>query len=177
MKQIKLTQGKYALVDDADYEWLNQWKWHANKKRDTFYVIRNAIIGSKRTLIAMHREILGLTDPKIHADHKDGNGLNNQRNNLRSCTHAQNQMNRRSFKGGTSKFKGVTWHKRSSKWAGNIRVYGKIRYLGIFHTQLEAAIIYNIAARKYFGEFANPNKFTKKDKQKYHRDQRKSLPS
>ena len=90
---------------------------------------------------------------------QDGDGLNNQRSNLRPCTNAQNQMNARSRKNSTSKFLGVNWHKGRSKWQSEIRAPGRRIYLGGFETEIEAAIIYNIAARKYYGKFANPNKF------------------
>ena len=171
MKKIKLTNDKYALVDDEDYEWLNQFKWFSEKGRNTYYVA--SCINSVRT--RMHRFILELIDRKIIIDHKDGNGLNNQRNNLRKCTHAENMTNRKSAKNSSSKYLGVSMRCTKTKyvskktgietthfsfgWVATTTIDNKCKYLGTFKTELEAAIIYNIAARKYHGEFANPNKF------------------
>src|SRR5690348_11276017 len=107
MKKIKLTQGKYALVDDADFEYLNQWKWQAKKCSDTlFYAHRTQRYGlrseNKKHHFKMHKLIL--KSPKgFEIDHEDGNGLNNQRKNLRICTHSQNGMNKK------LKSKGVSW--------------------------------------------------------------------
>jgi len=155
MKGIKLTQGQVALVDDLDYEYLNQWKWFADRNKNTFYVVRK----DKGKVIYMHRHLM---NPKngMFVDHKNGNALDNQKHNLRTCTHQQNNCNKRSKYNGTSKYLGV--HKRGqppTRFIAQIQTNGKKKKLGLFKTELEAAIIYNIAARKYFGEYANPNKF------------------
>ena len=105
MKAIQLTRGYKALVDDADYEWLNKWKWYAVKGTSTYYVMTYIKNRSTR----MHRLILGLTDPKILGDHKDHNGLNNQRHNIRICTISENQKNKISR--GSSKYLGVCLQK------------------------------------------------------------------
>lgn len=165
MKEIKLTQGKVALVDDADYEWLNQWKWWAHKDYNTFYARRSYLLNGKTVGVKMHRLILNLTDPKIIGDHKDGNGLNNQRYNLRICTTSDNGRNRKTANG-SSKFVGVSrviTKAQSGKdyqyWRGNIKPdkHSKIINLGHFKTEAEAAKAYNEAALKYFGEFASLN--------------------
>lgn len=100
MKRIQLTQGKFALVDDADFEWLNQWLWHvADKDKDnSCYAIRH--LG--RTKIGMHRVIMQAPKNR-QVDHRDGNGLNNCRNNLRMCTHSENLQNQRMQKGRASR--------------------------------------------------------------------------
>jgi len=160
MKAIKLTRGQCALVDDSDYEYLNQFKWCAGKayNRDTYYAIRSKSINGKQTHIRMHRLIMNAPNG-MDVDHVDGDGLNNQRSNLRICTRSQNLRNQKSRVNSSSKYLGVCWHKRERKWRAGIRINKNTKYLGEFKTELEAAIIYNIAARKYYGEFARPNKF------------------
>jgi len=150
MKKIPLTQGKFALVDDEDFEYLSQWKWCANKSHNTFYVITNIYKNGKWTIDMMHRLLL---DGK-QIDHKDGNGLNNQKKNLRACTHQQNQANRRPTKG-TSKYKGVCC--RNKKWQSYIRIDGKRIHLGYFDSEIDAAMSYDRAALQYFGDFARTN--------------------
>lgn len=155
MKEIKLTQGKVALVDDEDYEFLNQWKWYAKKDSHIFYA--QSHIGTKRKeqkSITMHRLIMNVS-AGIQIDHKDGNGLNNQKSNLRICTHQQNQMNRKSYIG-RSKYKGVSICK-NGRISATIKVNGKNKHLGVFESEIEAAMFYDEAAKKYYGEYANLN--------------------
>jgi len=156
MKKIKLTQGKFALVDDEDFEELNQYKWHVNFQRGRWYAVRWAPRNKdkRRTKIHMHREILK-PSKTMEVDHIDRNGLNNQRHNLRVATKGQNMMNRPAW--GTSKYKGVYWHKENCKWAAHIYVKKTQHFLGLYENELEAALAYNCAARKYFGEFATVN--------------------
>lgn len=155
-KEIRLTQGKVTVVDDADFDWLNQWRWYAGKSGSTYYAVRPKQQRNKRSLIFMHREILKPPENR-ETDHKDGNGLNNQRYNLRVATHTQNQCNARKRKGTTSRFKGVYWDRLRSKWRAQIKIGGKEFHLGRFLSETEAAQSYNIAAKKYFGEFARTN--------------------
>ena len=161
MKEIPLTQGKVALVDDDDFEWLSQFKWYAVKFGRTFYAVRQAprVNGKQRT-IWMHREVLGLKPGDPRVDHRDGDGLNNQRMNLREATHRQNMMNSRG-RSGSSRFKGVDWDKRAKKWRARISVNGKKKHLGYFIDEEEAARAYDEKAKKIFGEFARVN-FEKK---------------
>jgi hypothetical protein len=155
MKQIPLTQGKFALVDDEDFEFLNQFKWHAYKSRNTYYAGRKLRLGvNKRQIIIMHRQILGLEDPSIKGDHIDHNGLNNQRCNLRMATNAENCKNQKPKNGYSSKYKGVCWHKRDNKWNATIFAEGKKKHLGYFIDEIEAAKAYDSAAKIYFKEFA-----------------------
>lgn len=149
MKHIPLTQGKFAVVDDADYEWLNQWKWYALKSRNTYYACRR--IGSKK--IYLHRIIMD-TPPGMEADHRDHNGLNCVRTNMRNCTHAENLRNQLSGKGGTSKYKGVYWHWAARKWMARICHNGRLIYLGYYESEEAAARAYNKKAEELFGEFA-----------------------
>ena len=159
MKQIILTQNQVALVDDTDYEWLNQWKWHANKTRGrhkSFYAKRWASTGTGRE--AMHRLILGLQPgDKRQCDHIDGDGLNNRRSNLRVCTAQQNQQCKRNLYEGTSEYKGVCWDRWRRKWVADIQVNYKHIRLGSFDSESDAARCYDRAALKYFGEFALTN--------------------
>lgn len=157
--EIKLTQGYVALVDDADYDYINQFKWcvYIDRKKNLYYAIGSKKVNGVRKSIRMHREIM--QPPKnMVVDHINGDGLDNRRINLRICTVQQNACNRTSNRDSTSKYLGVSWYKALSKWQSVINPDGKIKHLGYFNTELEAAIIYNINARKYFGEFANPNK-------------------
>lgn len=155
MKEIKLTQGKVTLVDDEDFEWLNQWRWHASRGWLTFYVKRK----EKDKSIYMHRLILNAPKDKA-VDHADRNGLNNQRENLRICSDTQNQANRRTQSNSKSGYKGVFLRKEGGKrrWRAIIYMSGRRFYIGYFKSAEEAAVAYNQAATKIFGEFAHLNK-------------------
>jgi hypothetical protein len=156
MKKIELTQGEFALVDDEDFEELNKHKWHAHKEGGIFYAVRRVPCSSKGSKVRMHRQIMRVSYGII-LDHIDGNGLNNQKSNLRICTTSQNQMNSSKRKDNTSGFKGVRWHKKTKKWEARIWVNNKWKYLGHHVTPEVAACAYNEAAKKYYGEFANLN--------------------
>lgn len=161
MKEIPLNKGQVALVDDADFDWLNQWKWYANIRGYTYYAVRaketTERINGKQSKYRMHRLILGVTDPKILIDHIDHNGLNNQRSNLRIATAAQNCCNKTSLKNSTSKYLGVSFIKRDQLWAGQIQVNGIKKRLGVFKSEETAARAYDEAAKIYHGEYANLN--------------------
>ena len=161
MVKIPLTQGKFALIDDKDFNLVNQYKWFAQKHRNTYYACRRAKrMNDKGKFMSMHRLILDFPDNDV--DHKDGNGLNNGRYNLRTCSKSQNQQNQMKTNNGrktSSIYKGVSWHKGNTKWMACIRVYGKLVHLRYFTSEIEAAKVYNKAAIKYFGEFANLNIF------------------
>lgn len=151
MKEIPLTQGKVALVDDADFEHLSKFKWCAVEDNRTWYA-RTFVL---QRPISMHRVLL----PGIKLiDHEDGNGLNNQRHNLRPCLGYQNQGNRKKqLKKTSSKFKGVHWNKHAKRWRTQIKHEGKQIYLGYFSTEEDAARRYNQAAIEKFGNFAKIN--------------------
>lgn len=157
MKTIKLTQGQVALVDDEDFNMLNKYKWGATYMHTSWYVRRTYRAGEKELMQLIHRVIMNA--PKgMMVDHIDHNGLNNQKSNLRLCTNAENARNRVVMKGGSSKYKGVSYVKKNvRRWKARIQANCKEKTLGSFHTELEAAIIWNIASRKYYGKFANPN--------------------
>lgn len=158
MKEIQLTQGKVALVDDEDFDYLNQFKWHASKLSGKFYAQRHAKLSNPNNIkILMHRDVM---KPKkgFVIDHVDGNTLNNQKNNLRICTHAENMRNSKIPINNTSGFKGVYWNKENEKWTAFIRFNNKRFHLGLFFELKDAAKAYNEGAIKYFGKFANLNK-------------------
>jgi len=157
MKKIKLTQGKYTLVDDADYEWLNQWNWSvSNTAQNKYYAARNDYKAKKRNnVIRMHRVIMGDACEGLDVDHIDGDGLNNQRANLRVCTRAQNMRNRKKPNVNNEKYTGIG--KIGKKWRAVIGHAGKVIHLGMFRTPEDAARAYDSAAKRLFGEFANLN--------------------
>lgn len=158
MKLIPLSQGLFAQVDDDDFEFLDQWKWSADKSYNTWYARRTEHLGNcKLVRIRMHRLIMQITDRKVFIDHKDGNGLNNQKDNLRICSCSNNGANRR-VKAGTSKYLGVNWDKQNNRWKAQIHKNGLNYYLGNFKNETDAAIAYNNAATIHHGEFANLNK-------------------
>ncbi|MHB8842419.1 MAG: HNH endonuclease [Candidatus Aquicultor sp.] len=154
MREIKLTQGKIALVDDEDYEYLNQFKWFCSKQKYTCYAVRSMRMpdGNYRTL-AMHRAIMGTLKGKV-VDHIDHNGLNNQKYNLRNCTHAENLMNQSPAKSSGSIYKGVSLYPGGDGWRAIIRKDNKQHFIGRFTKEIEAARAYNQKAIEYFGEYA-----------------------
>lgn len=155
MKRIPLTKGYFALVDDDDFIALRGFKWYAvvPPKGHTVYAARTVYLGGGRnTSVYMHCSILGVTG----VDHKDSNGLNNQRYNLRPASQSQNLANQRKTRG-VSRFKGVVWVKARNRWQAQISVQGKRKFLGRFDCETDAAIAYNDAASKAFGEYARLN--------------------
>ena len=151
MKSILLTKGLSTLIDDADFDFLSQWKWFAGSGRGgLYYAKRNSEYkrGEKRRTIFMHRVLCGSA---LEVDHIDGNSLNNQRANLRPCTRSENCANRKKPKHNKSGHKGVTWHKATGKWRATIK--SKI-HLGLFDNFSDAVAAYKSAALKSFGQFS-----------------------
>ena len=151
MKIIALSQKQIALVDDADFEYLNQFKWYASKGRDGTFYARRSKKGQKKIL--MHREIMNASE-NMDVDHRNHKTLDNQKHNLRICTTAQNIQNMQQRIGYSSKYKGVYWQKARKKRGCTIKIKGKSKHLGLFINELDAAGAYNEAAMKYYGEFA-----------------------
>lgn len=157
MKLIPLTQGKFAMVDDADYESVNAHKWFAMEHGREFCAARNILRpDGKRRVQYMHRFLMpGVAE----VDHKNGDALNNSREkNLRPVTHQQNMRGfRRKAIGKTSRFRGVSWDRSRFKWKAEIEVDGKRKFLGRFDSEEDAARARDAAARKYFGDGAHLN--------------------
>jgi hypothetical protein len=159
MKEIQLTQGKVALVDDEDFDYLNQWKWYAKKcsKNGIFYAVRCITINNKNFAIYMHRFILNNNDSKMHTDHRNGTTLDNRKENIRICTASQNSINKKINSRNKSGYKGISFCNRSKRFVAEICLNGKRYYLGQFIDRKEAAKAYNIGAIKFHGEFAKLN--------------------
>ena len=141
MKFIILSQGKLAVVDDEDYDYLIQYDWFAHKEYSTWYAYCKNIL--------MHRLIMK-TPKHLLVDHIDHDGLNNQKINLRHCTRQQNARNNTST--------GVYYHKANQKYIARITINSKSKHVGCFNTEREAMIAYNEAAIHHYGEFACLNK-------------------
>jgi len=161
MKRIPLTQGKFAIVDDEDYDFLMQWKWYAHRQADgIWYACRmRSRKKGKRTLIYMHREIAG-PDQKKQVHHKDTDGLDNRKEQLQSVTSGLHHYTYKKRKNTLSRYKGVWYIKtgtRIKRWVARIRIQGKCLYLGYFHTETEAAQAYDKKLHELFGDFAQGN--------------------
>lgn len=152
MKKIKLTQNKYALVDNEDYGFLNKFSWRYNSSEG--YARTNFAVNiGKRKDVGMHRLVINpFTEYQI--DHINGNKLDNRKQNLRVCTQKENIFNRKPLHNKSSKYKGVGFYKRTKQWQARITINGKLIHLGMFSTEKEAALVYNKAAKKFFGKHA-----------------------
>ncbi len=152
MKEVLLSRGLVAVIDDCDFELVSQFRWCARPRcsgDSKFYAHRRS---GPNKWVFMHRFVMRIADssyPEI--DHKNGDGLDNRKENLRICTHIQNLANSGS-RGGTSQFKGVSRHRK--KWQVSIRADGKRFFLGVFDKEIEAALAYDREAILHHGEFA-----------------------
>lgn len=158
-RRIPLTQGKYAIVDVADYDRLKEYKWHAQRDDRTFYAVRAMTrrYPAKRKSMKMHRQITRARPHQI-VDHINHNGLDNRRANLRLTTGMLNSKNRRKrATSASSKYKGVSFGKAHRNWMAGITADKKKHHLGYFKSEREAAKAYDNAARKHHGEFASLN--------------------
>jgi len=144
MKRIKLSQNKFALVDDEDFDWLNQWRWWIN---DNGYAIRSVWKGKK---IRMHR-LINQTPEGADTDHINRNKIDNRRGNLRTVTRSQNNMNTGLWKHNTSGVKGVTWDKFRYKWIAQIHIKGKHIHLGRYEELDSAKLARKQGEESYYG--------------------------
>lgn len=164
MRTFELASGESVFIDDADYAWAVQYKWHALRYKHLIYASRSITVcghgnNRKRKTLLLHRELFGSPEG-IEIDHRDGNGLNSTRHNLRIATRLQNARNQRKSRG-ISRFKGVTFNRSLTKWQAQLccRLNGKLHnhYLGVFTDEISAAKAYNKAAQKAHQDFANLN--------------------
>lgn len=153
---IPLNNGRFAIVDSADYEKLTRYNWSVRISPE--YAMRM----ENRKNVYMHNEIMHPLSGLI-VDHKNHNGLNNTRENLRLATKSQNSCNQKKRPGRSSKYKGVCFNKRFGKWGASIKFQRKCTFLGYFINEIDAAMAYDEAARKYHGEFAVLNFGDKSD--------------
>ena len=156
-KEIELTSGEIALVDDSDFENLIKFSWRAAGTGKTKYAIRQYGTGRKRKTIRMHRQLLNITETYRFVDHINGNGLDNRRENLRICFHKENMRNMSLSVKNTTGYKGVHFYKRVGVFQAYIYVNYKKKHLGTFLTAKDAAITYNKAAKNLHGKFARLN--------------------
>lgn len=152
----KKAAGRVALVNDGDYDLVMQYRWtvwevqRADGRTDGPYAVTHYKRNRRRYEIKMHKLLTGWPV----TDHADGDGLNNQRSNLRPANSAQNRHNQRPKRGSSSRFKGVSWNKSARKWQASIHVNGKNRYLGRYVSEEEAGAVYAAAALEAYGEYA-----------------------
>lgn len=158
VRLIPLTQGKFAMVDASDYEFLMQWKWCAQRKKGNYW--RAVRRDAQDNYVYMHRQIIG-APKESKVDHRDGDALHNWRGNLRLATNSQNLCNRGPDRNNTSGFKGVHWDKSKNKWAAEIHINNRKVFLGRFSDINAAATAYADAATKYHGHFARTQPFRK----------------
>lgn len=151
---IKLTRGYSAIVDDTDHQVVSQYRWHARTEKHSVYAGRNAKkAGGGYSTQRLHTFLTGWD----RVDHIDGDGLNNQRSNLRPASALENNQNARKHTAGYSQYKGVSWCKREGRWFAQIQHQRKHRHLGYHASEADAAIAYDAAARELFGSFARLN--------------------
>lgn len=157
--RIPLTNGGFALADADDAALLGQFTWRRERQGRTAYAISHVRREGRWTKQRMHNTVLGVP----HVDHRNGDGLDNRRANLRLATVVQNRWNRRkpsvSWNGmaPSSRYKGVSWYRRDGRWCARIKVNGRERWLGSFPSEESAARAYDAAAREYHGEYASLN--------------------
>jgi hypothetical protein len=163
VKILPLTQGLNTSLDDEDIEWANQWKWYAKRGGNSFYAYRNSApnLNGTRDSLLLHRELFRRINPdfdtSMEIDHRDGNGLNNQRENLRSATDSKQRHNQTIRTNNTSGFLGVTWNKAVGKFSARVRLNWKRKHVGWFNCPVEAAKARDAAARELHGPFGTYN--------------------
>lgn len=151
---VPLTKSLFALIDEDDFDRVDKWYW-SSLKREPYspYAFRKV----SNSVVYLHRFIMN-APAGTDVDHRNGNGLDCRKTNLRICSHSQNQCNYRKTRSITSSiFKGVTWDKSRGLWAASIKKDRICSYLGRFTDEEDAARAYDRAAQELFGEFARLN--------------------
>ncbi len=151
-RKIKLTKGKFAIVDPDDYQKLSQYDWHLLETKGKCY----AAMFNEGKILYMHRFIMNAPKGRI-VDHRNRESLDNRKTNLRFATRSQNSCNKKITKKGTSKYRGVSIEKDSKKWQAIIYYNRMRKHLGLFENEEDAARAYDNAAKLYHGEFAMLN--------------------
>lgn len=158
-REIQLSRGMAAIVDDEDYSFLLSFTWFADPcspRRKTFRARHNFCVNGSTRALLMHRLVAAVSHADV-VDHINHNPLDNRRCNLRICSHEENAFNRINTKH-SSVYKGVTWHKAANAWCAQIASNGIKRHLGCFKDELDAAAAYDTAAILIHGEFACTNR-------------------
>ena len=153
MKEIQLTKNKIAIVDDEDYEYLNQFKWTAQKGWSTWYAKRASKKDGRHNTILMHRSLLNVTDKSILVDHINQNGLDCRRSNLRLANKTQNSVNSKIRIDNSTGYKGVSYDEKRRSFYACIYISGKTKSLGRYKTAGEASEAYEAKAKELFGDF------------------------
>ena len=164
MKEIIIESKKFGIhtliVDDEDYEETMKFKWSLKEGQNTFYAHRKQKKNEPKpkSEVKLHRVVMRVTDPKRIIDHIDGNGLNNQKSNLRVCNDGENKRNIMvdcdQTRNSSSLYKGVHWNKNNKRWMSRIQLNGRTINLGSFTSEIAACRMYDISAIKYFGKYA-----------------------
>jgi hypothetical protein len=156
-RKISLTHNLYAIVDEADYEWLSKLPWQASKSHrgGHYYVTTHS--PQHKGQIRMHRLILGILNTKWEGDHHNSDSLDHRRSNLRICKRLENSRNRKRSSDNTSGYTGVHWNPKRRHWIATVNINKRVKQLGSFRTAIEAALVRDAAARAHYGEFAKLN--------------------
>jgi hypothetical protein len=153
---VPLTKGQFATIDAQDSELVGRYQWHAQRTRTGYVAAHGEYVGRKRVRVLYMHQLLAASPDLPCVDHRDHNQLNNRRSNLRPCTYSQNAFNRKKYRVKcTSQYKGVMLYK--GQWRAQIYVDKKVKPLGVFETETDAAMAYDRAASRFYGEFANTN--------------------
>lgn len=152
---MPLAQGKVTIIDPEDWPRVAPYSWCVNLAMGKHYAV-SRFPGTGK-IVRMHRLILGIEDPAVHVDHRNGMTLDNRRCNLRPCTVAENLANSRRSSSNTSGFKGVSWATHANRWRALITHESSLRHLGYFGTPEDAGRAYDAAATRLKGEFARLN--------------------